>query len=254
MSLLCLEPAMRPRSGVRGHAAPERHRGHRERRAAQRLASVSVDSRPGGPGAGDGGAPRPDGGRPSAGRGCGVLIEGESGVGRSRLLEACVVEAKMLGATTLRAGASAGRTAGFAVAQTLAEQLLETLARRCARERARVRRARGPVRNAEAPPTPRRRPRLRALRRSRRAGRPAGKRRCPTGCCTSARPTAWRSRSTTRTRSTSRRPRCSRSWRARRQGHRLLVAATAETGAARGDSAALEVLASVLDEDRACSR
>ena len=61
------------------------------------------------------------------GRGCGVLLEGESGVGRSRLLEACVVEAKMLGATTARAGASAGRTAGFAVAQTLAEQLLETL-------------------------------------------------------------------------------------------------------------------------------
>ena len=61
------------------------------------------------------------------GRGCSVLLEGESGVGRSRLLEACVVEAKMLGATTARAGASAGRTAGFAVAQTLAEQLLEML-------------------------------------------------------------------------------------------------------------------------------
>ena len=61
------------------------------------------------------------------GRGCGALVEGESGVGRSRLLEACVVEAKMLGATTLRADASATRTVGFAVAQTLAEQLLETL-------------------------------------------------------------------------------------------------------------------------------
>ena len=46
---------------VRGHAAPERHRGHRERRAAQRLASVPVDARPGGAGSGDGGAPRPDG-------------------------------------------------------------------------------------------------------------------------------------------------------------------------------------------------
>jgi hypothetical protein len=61
------------------------------------------------------------------GRGCGVLLEGEPGVGRSRLLEACVVEAKMLGATAVRAGASAGRTAGFAVAQTLAEQLVEIL-------------------------------------------------------------------------------------------------------------------------------
>jgi tetratricopeptide (TPR) repeat protein len=61
------------------------------------------------------------------GGGGGVLLEGESGVGRSRMLEACVVEAKMLGAATVRAGASAGRAAGFAVAQTLAEQLLETL-------------------------------------------------------------------------------------------------------------------------------
>jgi hypothetical protein len=61
------------------------------------------------------------------GRGRSVLLEGESGVGRSRLLEACVVEAKMLGGTTVCASASAGRTAGFAVAQTLAEQLLEML-------------------------------------------------------------------------------------------------------------------------------
>ncbi len=60
-------------------------------------------------------------------RGCGVLLEGESGVGRSRLLEACVVEAKMLGATAVRASAGAGRTAGFAVAQKLAGQLLEAL-------------------------------------------------------------------------------------------------------------------------------
>ena len=61
------------------------------------------------------------------GRGRAVLIEGESGAGRSRLLQASVVAAKMLGATTLRASASAGRTATFAVAQALAEQLLEML-------------------------------------------------------------------------------------------------------------------------------
>ncbi len=61
------------------------------------------------------------------GRGRAALIEGESGVGRSRLLQACVVAAKMLGANTLHTSASAGRTASFAVAQTLAEQLLEML-------------------------------------------------------------------------------------------------------------------------------
>jgi tetratricopeptide (TPR) repeat protein len=61
------------------------------------------------------------------GRGSAVLIEGESGAGRSRLLQSCVVAAKMLGATTLSASASAGRTASFAVAQALAEQLLEML-------------------------------------------------------------------------------------------------------------------------------
>ncbi|HEX4447824.1 MAG TPA: protein kinase [Polyangiaceae bacterium] len=61
------------------------------------------------------------------GRGRAVLIEGESGVGRSRLLQSSVVAAKMLGATTLHASASAGRMASFAVAQALAGQLLELL-------------------------------------------------------------------------------------------------------------------------------
>ena len=61
------------------------------------------------------------------GRGRGVLIEGAPGVGRSRVLDACVVEAKMLGATILRATAGTTRTAGFSVAQILCEQLLERL-------------------------------------------------------------------------------------------------------------------------------
>jgi hypothetical protein len=60
-------------------------------------------------------------------RGGGVLIDGVSGVGRSRLLDACAVEAKMLGATVLRAGASSAGGEGFAVARMLAEQLLEVI-------------------------------------------------------------------------------------------------------------------------------
>jgi tetratricopeptide (TPR) repeat protein len=58
---------------------------------------------------------------------CCVVIEGPSGVGRSRVLDAAAVEGKLLGASVLRADASAARTLGFAVAQTLATQLLEAL-------------------------------------------------------------------------------------------------------------------------------
>ena len=56
-----------------------------------------------------------------------VLVEGEAGVGRSRLLDTCVVEAKVLGAAVLRAGANTAGGDQFAVAQMLAEQLLEVL-------------------------------------------------------------------------------------------------------------------------------
>jgi hypothetical protein len=61
--------------------------------------------------------------RAVGGEGSGVLIRGEAGVGRSRMLDPCVLEAKALGATVLRAGA--GDRGAFVVAQALAEQLLE---------------------------------------------------------------------------------------------------------------------------------
>jgi hypothetical protein len=63
-----------------------------------------------------------------AGRGGGgVLIGGSAGVGRSRMLDACVLEAKTHGATVLRASAGASRGDGVTVAHALAEQLLEAL-------------------------------------------------------------------------------------------------------------------------------
>ncbi|MFI5307362.1 MAG: protein kinase, partial [Polyangiales bacterium] len=61
------------------------------------------------------------------GRGRGVLIEGGPGLGRSRVLDACVLEAKMLGATVLRASAAGASGASFGVAQMLGEQLLQAL-------------------------------------------------------------------------------------------------------------------------------
>jgi hypothetical protein len=65
--------------------------------------------------------------RALGGHGRGLLIQGESGLGRSRLLDACVVTAKLRGAAVLRAGANSGGSENFTVARILAAQLLESL-------------------------------------------------------------------------------------------------------------------------------
>jgi hypothetical protein len=70
-------------------------------------------------------------------RGRGVVIAGGAGCGRSRMLDALVLEAKTLGATVLRAAADTTRQVHFAVTQTLAEQFVDTLpdvALHCARK------------------------------------------------------------------------------------------------------------------------
>ena len=61
------------------------------------------------------------------GRGDGslLLIEGVSGSGRSRMLDACALEAKLLGATVLRADATDGERGEFGVAQALCSQLFD---------------------------------------------------------------------------------------------------------------------------------
>ena len=58
--------------------------------------------------------------------GAAVLLRGATGSGRSRLLAACVLEAKLLGATVLRADAADARGGDFGVARVLGQQLLET--------------------------------------------------------------------------------------------------------------------------------
>ena len=54
-----------------------------------------------------------------------LLVEGDTGSGRSRLLDACVLEAKLLGATVLRADQSDGMSEAFGVTKALCAQLLE---------------------------------------------------------------------------------------------------------------------------------
>jgi tetratricopeptide (TPR) repeat protein len=57
-------------------------------------------------------------------RGAGFIVVGESGVGRSRMINAFVLEAKVIGATTLRASAADGVAGPFGVAAALASDLL----------------------------------------------------------------------------------------------------------------------------------
>jgi hypothetical protein len=71
------------------------------------------------------------------GSGGGLLFEGASGSGRTRMLDACVLEAKTLGAIVLRVRGGSGESAAFASAHDLVAQLCEVLPReawQCARE------------------------------------------------------------------------------------------------------------------------
>jgi hypothetical protein len=126
MSLLCQEPAMRPRaafevmqrlSAIAGIDSVEPIGVSQAYLSAPTMVGRATETA----------ALRDHMASAFSGRGRAVLIEGEPGVGRSRLLQSSVVAAKMLGATTLYASASAGRMASFAVAQALAGQLLEIL-------------------------------------------------------------------------------------------------------------------------------
>jgi hypothetical protein len=66
-------------------------------------------------------------GRAAQAEGCALLFESAPGMGRSRLLDVCVLEAKTAGATVLRLDASSARHEPFASALYLAEQLLNAV-------------------------------------------------------------------------------------------------------------------------------
>jgi len=56
-----------------------------------------------------------------------LIVRGVAGSGRSRLLDACALEAKLLGSTVARADASEGPSRDWAVASALGAQLLDLL-------------------------------------------------------------------------------------------------------------------------------
>ena len=62
-----------------------------------------------------------------AGQGRSVLIDAAAGLGRTRMLDKCVFEAKTLGANVLRVRANSVHGGSFEVAQLLGEQLLDAL-------------------------------------------------------------------------------------------------------------------------------
>ncbi|HMJ03053.1 MAG TPA: serine/threonine-protein kinase, partial [Conexibacter sp.] len=64
--------------------------------------------------------------------GGGLLIEGQPGSGRSRLLDACALEAKLLGAAVLRAGAG-DADSSFGVVRALVRQLSALMPKQVAR-------------------------------------------------------------------------------------------------------------------------
>jgi tetratricopeptide (TPR) repeat protein len=64
-------------------------------------------------------------GRAQHGRGRGILIAAPAGMGRSRMLDACALEAKLAGCCVLRLAAASGGDHELAAIQVLAEQLLQ---------------------------------------------------------------------------------------------------------------------------------
>lgn len=61
------------------------------------------------------------------GHGSTIIIEGASGVGRSRFLDACVLEGKLAGATVLRADAGDKHIGNWGIARTIVAQLIDGL-------------------------------------------------------------------------------------------------------------------------------
>jgi hypothetical protein len=62
-----------------------------------------------------------------AGHGSAFMVRGVAGVGRSRFIDACVLEGKLMGAIVVRADASDAQTGEYGVVRVLTKQLLNAL-------------------------------------------------------------------------------------------------------------------------------
>jgi Protein kinase domain len=63
--------------------------------------------------------------RVTRGQGAALMIEGDAGLGRSRMLDACALEGQIVGAIPLRADAAHGRRDDYALARALVRELLQ---------------------------------------------------------------------------------------------------------------------------------
>jgi hypothetical protein len=81
-----------------------------------------------------------------------LFIEGDPGSGRSRMLDVCVVDGKLLGATVLRADAGDAAQGPWGVARTLAAQLSEALPEAARNADLLTRASLAAVRSGAAPP------------------------------------------------------------------------------------------------------
>lgn len=64
------------------------------------------------------------------GKGGSLLIQGNAGVGRSRFIDACILEGKLLGAVVVRADVGQSQTGDYGVMRALVEQLIEAMPER----------------------------------------------------------------------------------------------------------------------------
>jgi hypothetical protein len=126
LSLLSLEPAMRPRTAFEVMQRLAAMTGiERAESAGVSRAYLSTPTLVGRDRAME--SLRGDMKEAFAGDGRSVLIEAKAGLGRTRVLDQAVFEAKATGATVLRARATYASTDGSAMVQALGEQLLQAL-------------------------------------------------------------------------------------------------------------------------------
>ena len=185
MELMQPRPRARPASAAEVMERLSRDRRAADRRAARGLAGVPGDADPGRPRQRARAVAQELDARAATAAARALLIEGAAGVGRSRLLDACVLEAKLLGAIVLRADAADAQPGDYGVVRALGAQLLEALPEAGARARHVRARACSATWCRSCSTAPR--PRARGARRPEQLCASACSPRCASGCSRSRR-------------------------------------------------------------------